>query len=70
MKSHVAILLGASLLTLGCDSPTDVPAPRTEEPPSTVIDGQINALEKAKAVEGQMQHDDESRRRQMEQAAQ
>jgi hypothetical protein len=70
MKNRTAILLGASLLTLGCDSPTDVPAPRTEEPSATVIDNQINALEKARAVEGQMQHDEEKRRQQMEQAAQ
>lgn len=68
MENYVGILLAASLLTAACDSPTDVPAPRTEEPRAPVSDGQINALGKAKAVEGQMQRDDDERRRQTERA--
>jgi hypothetical protein len=47
-----------------------VPAPKTDEPRSTVFDSQINALEKAKQVEGQMQQGEEARRQQMEQATQ
>ncbi len=70
MKTLSAALIGASLLLSGCDSPTEVPAPKTEEPRATPFDTQINALEKAKQLEGQMLQDAEARKQQMEQATQ
>lgn len=70
MKTSSALLVSACLLVIGCDGPTDVPAPKTDEPRATPFDTQINALEKAKQLEGQMQLDEEARRRQMEQATQ
>jgi hypothetical protein len=70
MRKSSALLIGAFLLVIGCDSPTEVPAPKTEEPRATPFDNQINALEKAKQLEGQMQQDEEARRRQLEQATQ
>ncbi len=70
MKTLSAALIGASLLLAGCDSPTEVPAPKTEEPRATPFDTQINALEKAKQLEGQMLQDAEARKQQMEQATQ
>lgn len=70
MKISSALLIGACLLVTGCDGPTEVPAPKTEEPRVTPFDTQINALEKAKGLEGQMQQDEEARRKQMEQTTQ
>ena len=70
MKTLSAALIGASLLLAGCDSPTEVPAPKTEEPRATPFDTQINALEKAKQLEGQMLQDAEARKQQMERATQ
>lgn len=70
MKKAFVLLIGACLLVSGCDSPTEVPAPKTEEPRPTPFDTQINALEKAKQLEGQMQQDEEARRQQMEKITQ
>jgi len=70
MRKSSALLIGAFLLVIGCDSPTEVPAPKTEEHQATPFDTQINALEKAKQLEGQMQQDAEARKQQMEQATQ
>lgn len=70
MKIFSALLIGACLLVTGCDGPAEVPAPKTEEHRATPFDTQINALEKAKGLEGQMQQDEEARRKQMEQATQ
>lgn len=70
MKLTGTFLIGASLFLCGCDNPVDAPAPKSDEPHSTVLDSQIQALEKAKQLEGQMQQDEEARRRQMEQATQ
>lgn len=70
MKKLGAALLISNLMLPGCDSPTEAPSPRTEKAPSTPFDTQINALEKAKGVEGQLQQDAEDRAKQMEQATQ
>jgi hypothetical protein len=70
MKKSFALLIGACLLVIGCDVPTEVPAPKTEERQATPFDTQIQALEKAQQVEGQMQQNAETRDKQMEQATQ
>ncbi|NWG39207.1 MAG: hypothetical protein HXY27_04465 [Hydrogenophilaceae bacterium] len=70
MRKSSALLIGACLLASGCDSPTEAPAPKTEEPRPTPSGTQTNALEKAKQLEGQMQQDAEARKQQMEQATQ
>lgn len=70
MNKQLAALLASSLLILACDGPTDVPAPKTAEPDSTVLDHQTRALENARQVEGQMQQDATTQEKQMEQATQ
>ena len=70
MKKPLILLFSACLLIIGCDDPTGAATAKTEELWATPFDTQINALEKAKEFEGQMQQDEEARRKQMEQATQ
>lgn len=63
-------LLPLVLLSLaGCD-PTPPPQPETERQPNPVFETQIQAMEKARAVEGQLQDAAEAQRRQLEAAEQ
>ena len=58
------------LLSLaGCD-PTPPPQPEAERQPNPVFETQIQAVEKARAVEGQLQDATEAQRRQIEAAEQ
>jgi hypothetical protein len=57
------------LLTLtACDSPP--PPPETERQPNPVFETQIQAMEKARAVEGQMKDAAEAQRKQIDEATQ
>lgn len=60
-------LLG--LLLAGCDL-APPPQPEAERAPNPVFETQIQAIEKARAVEGQVLEAAEAQRRQMEEAAQ
>lgn len=68
MSKHAAALLTLSLLVAGCDSPTDAPAPKTDEPQTKLFDSQTQALEKAKQLEGQLQEDAAERNQQIDDA--
>ncbi len=67
MMKRIAIPL-AVLLT-ACD-PTPPPQPETGRAPNPVFETQIQALEKAKAVEGQLMDAAEAQRKQEEEALQ
>jgi hypothetical protein len=56
-------------LFVACDVPSEPPAPKTSQPYTGVYEGQVNALEKARQVEGQMQQDEAARRQQVEQVS-
>lgn len=66
MKRTLPSLL---LVLAGCD-PTPPPQPETERQPNPVFETQIQAVEKARAVEGQLQEAAEAQRRQIEAAEQ
>ena len=53
-----------AILVAGCD-PTTPPQPETPRAANPVFETQIQAIEKAKAVEGQMKDAIEAQRRQM-----
>ena len=63
--------LAIPLVTLltGCD-PTPPPQPETAHTPNPVFEAQIQAMEKAHAVEGQMMDAAEAQRKKMEDATQ
>ena len=66
-------LISLVLMLGACDNPVPPPPPKTEAaaPGSDrLFDSQRQALEKARAVEGQMNAAAEAQRQQMEQAAQ
>ena len=63
------ILIPLALILTACD-PTPPPQPEAERQPNPVFETQIQALEKARAVEKQMQEAAEAQRRQMDAAAQ
>ena len=52
-----------------CD-PAPPPQPETERQPNAVFETQIKAMEKARAVEGQVMEAAEAQRKQMDEAAQ
>jgi hypothetical protein len=52
-----------------CDS-SPPPQPKTEPPPNRVFETQIQTMEKAYAVEGQMRDAAEAQRKQIDEAAQ
>jgi hypothetical protein len=64
-----AILIPLVAILAACD-PTPPPQPETERQPNPVFETQIQALEKARAVEGQVMEAAEAQRRQMDEAAQ
>lgn len=61
-----SLMLPALLLT-AC-GPTPAPVPKTEPAPNPVFETQIRAMEKSRAVEGQVQQAAEAQRKQMEDA--
>ena len=63
------ILIPLALILTACD-PTPPPQPETERQPNPVFETHIQAMEKARAVEKQMQEATEAQRRQMDAAAQ
>ena len=64
---RIAILLG--LLLSACD-PTPPPQPETERQPNPAFESQIQAMEKARAVEQQVQNAADAQRQQLEAATQ
>ena len=66
MKWYVLMLA----LTLTACDPTPPPQPETARQPNPVFETQIQAMEKAKAVEGQVMDAAEAQRKQMEEVAQ
>ncbi len=64
------ILIPLLLILTGCD-PSSPPQPQTgEHKPNPVFETQIQAVEKAQAVEGQVLDAAEAQRKQMEDATQ
>jgi hypothetical protein len=57
------------IILAACD-PTPPPQPETTRTPNPVFETQIQAVEKAHAVEGQMMEAAEAQRKQMENVAQ
>lgn len=62
-------LLPLALMLTACD-PTPPPQPETERAPNPVFETQIQAIEKARSVEGQVMDAAEAQRKQMEAASQ
>jgi hypothetical protein len=62
-------LIPLVLILTACD-PTPPPQPETERRPNPVFETQIQAMEKARAVEGQMKDAAEAQRKQLDEAAQ
>ena len=67
MMKRIPILLG--FILSACD-PTPPPQPETERKPNPAFETQIQAMEKARAVEGQMKEAAEAQRKQMDDATQ
>jgi hypothetical protein len=63
------ILLPLVLLLAACE-PAPPPQPETERQPNPAFETQIQAVEKARAVEGQVMDAAEAQRKQMEEATQ
>lgn len=67
------LLIPFMLVLTACDNPVPPPPPKTEAAAvgsNRLFDSQRQALEKARAVEGQVNAAAEAQRKQMEQAAQ
>ena len=62
-------LVPLALILAACD-PTPPPQPETERQPNPAFETQIKAMEKARAVEGQVNDAAEAQRKQMDQATQ
>ncbi len=62
-------LIPLGLILTACD-PTPPPQPETERQPNAVFETQVKAMEKARAVEGQVNSAAEAQRKQMDEAAQ
>lgn len=62
-------LVPLGLILTACD-PTPPPQPETERKPNPAFETQIQAVEKARAVEGQMMDAAEAQRRQLDAATQ
>ncbi len=63
------IVIPFAMILTACD-PTPPPQPETARASNPVFETQIQAVEKARAVEGQMMEAAEAQRKQMEEAAQ
>lgn len=63
------ILIPLVLILAACD-PTPPPQPKTERKPNPAFETQIQAVEKARAVEGQMMEAAAAQRKQMDEATQ
>jgi len=63
-------LIPLVLILAACDPTPPPPQPETERQPNPVFDTQIQAMEKARAVEGQVREAAEAQRKQMDEAAQ
>ena len=63
------ILIPLVSIVAACD-PTPPPQPETERQPNPAFEAQIQAVEKARAVEQQMKDSAEAQRKQMDEAAQ
>ena len=62
-------LIPLTLILTACD-PTPPPQPETSRTPNPIFETQIQAIEKARAVEGQVMEAAEAQRKQIEAAAQ
>ena len=62
-------LIPLAIVLTACD-PTPPPQPETTRTPNPVFETQIQAIEKAKAVEGQVMDAAEAQRKQMDEATQ
>ena len=62
-------LIPLVLLLAACE-PTAPPPPKTERAPNPVFETQIQAVEKARGVEGQVQDAADAQRKQIEDATQ
>lgn len=62
-------LIPLVLVLAACD-PTPPPQPETERQPNPAFETQIKAMEKARAVEGQVNAAAEAQRKQIDQATQ
>jgi len=62
-------LIPLALILTACD-PTPPPQPETERQPNPAFEAQIQAMEKARAVEKQVMDAAEAQRRQADEAAQ
>jgi hypothetical protein len=62
-------LIPLVMIVAACD-PTPPPQPETERKPNPAFEAQIQAVEKARAVEGQVMDAAEAQRKQMDEAAQ
>lgn len=62
-------LIPLALILTACD-PTPPPQPEIERSPNPVFETQIQAIEKTKAVEGQVMDAAEAQRKQMDAATQ
>ena len=63
------ILIPLVFLLSACD-PTQTPQPETERPPNPAFESQIQAIEKARAVEGQVQDAADAQRGHLDAATQ
>lgn len=64
-----AFLIPLVLLLSACN-PTPPPQPKTEDKPNAVFDTQIQAVKKARAVEGQVMDAAEAQHKQIDNATQ
>ena len=62
-------LIPLALMLAACDS-SPPPQPKTERTPNPVFETQIQTMEKAHAVEGQVRDAAEAQRKQMDEATQ
>jgi len=62
-------LIPLALILTACD-PAPPPQPETERQPNPAFEAQIKAMEKARAVEGQVMEAAEAQRKQMDEAEQ
>lgn len=64
------ILIPLALMLSACDAPPPPPTPVAERQPNPVFETQIQAIEKARAVEGQVMDAAAAQKKQMDEATQ